>query len=316
MGSPSVSTVIPAYNKAGTIVPTIESVLHQTVREVEILVVDDGSTDDTRDRVARFGRRVRYFRQERAGVSAARNRGIQEAQGEWVAFLDGDDLWLPRKLEHQLAAIAREPHLDAVQCSVHLVNDRLQVVEARRCDPAHDTLLNFLLFRNLPGFGSTLLARKRRLEALGGFGTDLVILEDWDMACRLARTDSLKSLPEFLVLYRQHAGNRSRVVDIHVEPGFRSLERLFADSTLPQAIRAQETRIWARFYGMLAGGYLQNRQWRESLRWAWRAIRTSPQVTSYFAGMPLRRLRRTFTRRQRRSLADELSFALMSSSSP
>ena len=295
---PSVSVVIPSHNKGGTIVQAIESVLHQTIPVLEILVVDDGSSDDTADRVKRFGAPVRYIRQEQSGVSTARNRGIAEARGDWVGFLDGDDLWLPRKLERQCQALEREPHLDAVQCSVHLVNDALRVVEDRACQPAQDTLLDFLLFRNLPGLGSTLLARKRRLEALGGFGADLVILEDWDIACRLARTDSLRSLPEFLVLYRQHAGNRSRVVDIHVEPGFLSLGRLFADPALPPAIRAQEARIWARFYTMLAGGYFQQRQWKPGVSWAWRAIRTSPYVASYFAGLPARRLRRAMTVRR------------------
>lgn len=306
-----VSVVIPAYNAEATIGPTIESVLRQTVQKIEIIVVDDGSSDGTQQEVKRFGHQVRYIHQERSGVSAARNRGIGEAHGEWVAFLDGDDVWLPRKLERQLEVLSREPSLDAVQCSVHLVNDQLQVVDSRPCTPAQDTWLDFLLFRNLPGLGSTLLARKCRLEALGGFGIDLVILEDWDLACRLARTDSLRSVPEFLVLYRQHPGNRSRVVEIHEEPGFRSLGRLFADPTLPAAIRSEAARIWARFYSMLAGGYIQHGQWHRGLYWTWRALRTSPKVCPYFAGMPLRRLRRILTARRRLSLADQLSFAVL-----
>ncbi len=305
----AVSVIIPAYNKGGTIAAAIQSALRQTAAPLEVIVVDDGSHDDTQGRLTAFGERVRYVRQERGGVSSARNRGIQEARGEFVAFLDGDDLWLPRKLERQLSAIAREPGIDAVQCSVYLVSNGLKVMEARACTPAQDTLLDFLLFRNLPGFGSALLARKRRLEAIGGFGTDLVILEDWDIACRLARTNSLRSLPEFLALYRQHPGNRSRVVEIHVEPGFRSLTRLFADHALDPAIRAVEARIWARFFSMLAGGYVQNRQWRDACYWAWRAFSTSPRVGSYVAGMPLRRIQKAWTARRRISFTDELSFA-------
>lgn len=308
--TPLISVVIPAHNKGGTIEAAVESVRRQTVRDVEIIVVDDGSRDGTPERVRRLGGIVRYVQQAQAGVSAARNRGIREARAQLVAFLDGDDLWLPTKLERQLEALEREPGLDAVQCSVYLVNNQLEVVEARQCDPAQDTLLDFLLFRNLPGFGSALLARKQRLETMGGFGTDLVILEDWDIACRLARTGSLRSVPEFLALYRQHAGNRSRVVEIHVEPGFRSLGRLFADPALAPEIRRQRARIWARFYSMLAGGYAQNRQWRRAVPWGWKALRTSPRMGSYLAGLPARRLRRTLTSRQRLSFAQELSFAL------
>ena len=310
--TPLVSVIIPSHNKGRTIQASIESVLRQTVKDIDILVVDDGSEDETRKQVRAFGSRVTYLWQAQAGVSAARNHGVRASRGEYVAFLDGDDLWLAHKLERQLNVLEDEPQLDAVQCSVYLVNNQLEVVEARRCDPSRDTWLDFLLFRNLPGVGSTLLARRRRLESLGGFGEDLVILEDWDLACRFARTNSLKSLPEFLVLYRQHAGNRSRVVTIHEEPGVLSLGRLFADPLVDPAIRAQEARIWARFYGMLAGGYLQNRQWRDGLSWAWRALRTSPSVAPYMAGLPIRHLRRCVAARQSLSFAEELSFGVMS----
>lgn len=310
--APTVSVVIPAYNKGSTVMSAIESVLHQTFTDLEIIVVDDGSTDDTWKRVNEFGNHVRYIRQESAGVSAARNRGIEESRGKLVSFLDGDDLWLPRKLGVQLAAFSREPSIDAVQCSAYLVNDALQVVEARRCDPSRDSLVDFLLFRNLPALGSTLLARRDRLVALRGFATDLVILEDWDIGCRLARTGTLRSVPDFLVLYRQHSGNRSRNVVIHVEPGFQSLGRLFSDPTLDPAIRAKEPRIWARFFAMLAGGYIQNRQWGEGARWAWRAVRTSPGMIGYMAGVPIRHMRRVVASRQGISFTRELSFLVSS----
>ena len=305
MGPPLVSVIIPAYNKASTICSTVESVLKQTFQDFEIIVVDDGSMDDTKERAMAFGNRIRFFQQERGGVSAARNRGIQEARGEFVAFLDGDDLWMPRKLELQLSCLEREKGRQAVQCSVYLVNNRLHAVGSRLCTPSEDNLLDFLLFRNLPGFGSTLLARRSLISELGGFGTDLVILEDWDLACRLARSDALVSLSDFLVLYRQHPGNRSRQVEIHVEPGFRSLGRLFGDPNLPTSVRQQEGRIWARFYAMLAGGFIQNRQWKEGIRWGTKALITSPQVSSYLAGLPLRWIQRTLTSKQGISFANQ-----------
>ena len=96
---PSVSVVIPAHNAEATIGPTIESVRRQTIRDVEIIVVDDGSTDDTPAQVQRCGPAIRYLRQKQQGVSAARNYGLRESTGEFVAFLDGDDLWRAQKLE-------------------------------------------------------------------------------------------------------------------------------------------------------------------------------------------------------------------------
>jgi len=311
MRSPLVSVIIPAYNKASTIASTVESVLKQTFQNFEIIVVDDGSTDGTKEKVLSLGDRIRFFQQERGGVSAARNRGIQEARGEFVSFLDGDDLWMPRKLELQMNCLEWEKGRQAVQCSVYLVNNRLHAVGSRLCTPSEDNLLDFLLFRNLPGFGSTLLARRSLIDELGGFGTDLVILEDWDLACRLARSDALVSLPDFLVLYRQHPGNRSRKVEIHVEPGFRSLGRLFDDPNLPSSIRQQEGRIWARFYAMLAGGYVQNRQWKQGIRWGVKALIRSPRVSSYLAGLPLRWIQRTLTSQQGISFENQFPFAVL-----
>jgi GT2 family glycosyltransferase len=102
-----VSVVIPAYNRADLLEPTVRSVLAQTVPPLEILVVDDGSTDETPAVCARFPAPVRCIRQENRGLPGARNRGIEEARGDWIALCDSDDLWRPRKLEVQLAAMAR-----------------------------------------------------------------------------------------------------------------------------------------------------------------------------------------------------------------
>lgn len=310
---PTVSVAIITYNKVDTIGAAIESVLRQTYQDFEILVVDDGSTDGTADRVRAYGERVRLFEKTNGGTGSARNLGTAEARGRYVAFLDGDDLWLPQKLERQMAAFAREPDLLAVQCSAYCVDNALHVLEIRTCDPRLDSLPNVLLFRNLPAFASTVVIRRDALLTLGGFSTDLVILSDWDMACRLARRGTLRSVPDPLVLYRHYPSNQSINVEIHIESGTRSLTRFFAEPTLDLAIRAQEAGVWARFYAMLAGGYVRNRQWSHGVRWSWKALRTSPTVAPYLAGMPLRRLRKALTvsRNARRSFADTLPFAVL-----
>lgn len=306
---PTVSVVIVTYNKAATIGPAIESVLRQTHQNVEVLVVDDGSTDETAERVQAFGDRVRYLPKENGGTGSARNLGIEQAQGKYVAFLDGDDLWLPRKLEIQLAAFEREPYLLGVQCSAYCVNGKLEVLEARACHPRQDSLFDFLLFHNLPAFSSALLARRDALKDLGGFARDLAILSDWDMACRLARVGILRSVPEFLVLYRHYPGNQSRDVGIHIESGVRSLKRFYADPTLDRSLRVSEPLVWARFYAMVAGGYVRNHQWGPSLWWVWKALRTSPRVSPYILGMPIRRVRRALDSRQQISFSGDFPFA-------
>src|SRR5208283_2367398 len=102
MNDPLVSVVIPTYNCGRYICETVESALGQTYSPVEIIVVDDGSTDDTRERLTTYGDRVRYIYQQNTGPAVARNRGVQDAQGDWIAFLDADDLWLPYRLELQV----------------------------------------------------------------------------------------------------------------------------------------------------------------------------------------------------------------------
>ncbi len=293
MTPPTVSVVIVTYNKADTIVGAIESVLQQSYRDFEILVIDDGSTDETAARVRPYLDRIRYLPKPNGGTGSARNLGIAEAQGDFVAFLDGDDLWLPRKLEIQMAAFRQEPEILAVQCSAYCVDAQLkEVLEERRCAPSQDTLMDFLLFRNLPAFSSAVVIRRGVLQSIGGFGTDLVILSDWDMACRLARAGTLRSVPEILVYYRQYPNNQSRDVGIHIEPGVRSLTRFFSDPSLEPGIRSRAPQIWARFYAMLAGGYLRNREWGRAVAWTWKAIRTSPRVMPYVTGLPLRLVRR------------------------
>lgn len=288
--APTVSVVIVTYNKADTLPAAIQSVQAQTWRDLEILVVDDGSTDDTAECVRGFGTQVRYLQKENGGTGSARNLGIAEARGRFVAFLDGDDLWLPRKLALQMEAFEKEPNLIAVQCGAYCVDPSLRVIERRTCTPARDTLLDFLMFRNLPAFASCVVVRREIFERVGGFGTDLVILSDWDMCCRLSRVGTIRSLQEPLVLYRQYPNNQSRSVEIHLWSGLRSLRRFFSDPTLEPGIRRQEKQIRARFYAMLAGGYARNGRWGKASQWACRALRTSPAVAPYVAGMPLRRL--------------------------
>src|SRR5258706_6591961 len=106
-----ISVIIPTFNSAALVTAAVDSVLAQTTPPTEILVVDDGSTDDTRQRLAPYAGRLRYLHQQSKGVAAARNLGLKQATGEFVAFLDADDIWHPRKLERQLTAMTANPDI-------------------------------------------------------------------------------------------------------------------------------------------------------------------------------------------------------------
>jgi glycosyltransferase involved in cell wall biosynthesis len=292
-----VSVVIPAYNSASTVGDSVQSALQQSVDDIEIIVVDDGSTDDTAGVVQQIpDNRVRLESRPNGGAAAARNTGIEAARGGYVALLDADDLWLPKKLELQLHVLQRRTEVRAVQSGAFFVDPNLRVISERRCVPSVDALLETLRFQNMPNNMSTLVIERRMFDSMGLFDTSLEILEEWDMAIKVARHCNLVSIEEPLSLYRVHPGNRSRNLQIHIQPGLTVLDRLFADPTLPPHIRASEREIYARFFAMLSGGALKVHSWRECLVWATKALRTDPTTVGYMTALPLRRAARRMSR--------------------
>lgn len=186
--SPLVSVVIPAYNRAGTISRAVNSVLAQDYDQFEIIVVDDGSTDTTRAVVeAMTDQRLRIVTQPNAGVAAARNRGIAEARGELVAFLDSDDEWLPGKLADQVECFARgSPRLGLVYTGV----DWIAADGTRGVHTAEHRgwIYRDLLARNVvTGCGTTSMFQRTALELVGGFDPALPANEDYDLVLRVAR---------------------------------------------------------------------------------------------------------------------------------
>lgn len=297
MSEPLVSVVIPAYNAARTLTATVESALAQTVQDFEIVIVDDGSRDATLE-VARSiaDPRVRVLSQANGGAAAARNTGVRAATGEYVALLDADDLWLPHKLERQLTVLESAPGVDAVQCGALFVNDELELIDIRPCTDTGRSFVETLLFENLPAFLSALVVRRDRLIEVGMFDAGLEILEEWDMALKMARYCNMRSVEEPLVKYRVHAGNRHSNVAIHIKPGLLVLERLYADPTLPPEIKSLRAQAYGTFYRTLAGGYFNNKQYAEFARWTFKSLATDPSQIVYMSQLPLRRLQRRRSR--------------------
>jgi glycosyltransferase involved in cell wall biosynthesis len=291
--SPLVSVVIPAYDAAGTLVTTVESVFDQTIQDFEIIIVDDGSKDATVEVADGIkDPRITVISQKNGGASAARNTGIKQAKGEFVAFLDADDLWLPSKLERQLQVLNEKDDVDAVQTGAYYVNDSLEVLIVWPCVPSKDVVLETLLFQNMPGIMSTLMVRRTVFEKIGYLKTNLVILEDWELAIRLARFCNLTSIEEPLSLYRQFPGNRSRDLSIHIEPGHIVLEGLFNDPTFPDYLKRKRSLIYSTFYMMLSGGAYKVGKYAEAISWGLKSLAKRPATFAYAATTPLRRRRR------------------------
>jgi len=210
-----VSVIIPTYHGEAFVSRTILSVLEQRHVRFEVIVCDDGSTDDTLRRVAEFGDRLTVLRQANQGVAAARMHGVGAASGDYLAFLDQDDLYEPDFLARQLALLLARPELGLVYSDSWII-DRRDEIRGRRSE--------YLRYQEGRVFGSllaanfipteTMLLPRRVFEAVGGFRSEFHYLEDWDLCLRIAHRYPVGFCPEPLARYRIHGGNLS----YHKEP--------------------------------------------------------------------------------------------------
>lgn len=242
----TVSVVVPAYNAAGILPAALASLAGQAAVH-EVLVVDDGSTDDTAA-VAAEHPGVRVLRQDNAGPSAARNRGIEEATGDWIGFLDADDRWLPGKLAAQLAAADRHPE------AVLVAGDWVRSGPGQPVPvTAPDSPIGYLDLLLLNRFQtSTVLARTEVLRRLGGFDPALDGAEDWDMWLRCARTGLVLKLDAPVVVYTDSPGGYSKDLQRLYERMLVMLERERSLAPLPPRTVA---RILAWHHERFAVGF-------------------------------------------------------------
>lgn len=235
MTAPKVSIVIPAYNAASFIERTLETVALQTFRDFELLVVDDGSKDDTTAVVERFLKSRRLagaaIRQENKKIAAARNAGIRAARGEFVAFLDHDDLWRPEKLSVVMDEFRRHPEAGLVHHPCRIVTPEGRIIGATRNGPgARDMYRRLLLLGNALS-PTAVTVRRARLEEVGGFreGERYDTVEDYDLWLRLARVCEFKFIDPPLADYLLVSSGASKRVNYHHERLEALLKDHFAD---------------------------------------------------------------------------------------
>ena len=209
-----VSLIIATFNHARFLGAAIDSALAQTLGAVDVIVVDDGSTDDTPAVLARYAGRVRVLRQPNRGLAAARNAGLAAARGTYVAFLDADDVMAPTKLAAQLEMLERSPTIGWTYCDVLIetVATRTTVTASERFGYAARALDGWLFPELIHGNFIPAIApmiRRTALDAAGGFDERLTALEDWDMWLRLSLIAEARYTPAVLVTYRIRPGGMS-----------------------------------------------------------------------------------------------------------
>lgn len=222
----TVSVIIPTYNRAHTIGRAILSVLFQTYSDFELIVVHDVSKDGTEEALKKFcDSRVVYIKNEtKVGVSAARNMGIQLAKGEYIAFLDDDDEWLPTKLSKQISLLSKLPKSVAVVYTGYNVLSENGKAIGGASQTCEGHIVDELRKRNCIGATSTAMVRKEAFDNVGGFDEELAYNEDWDMWLRVARHYEFRYVSQQLVNYYVSATSLSR----NVPQKIRGIELFFS----------------------------------------------------------------------------------------
>lgn len=288
----TVSVVVPCYNYARFVGEAIESALGQTVKPLEVIVVDNGSTDNTLEVLRAFGDRIRVVAQENRGQSGARNAGFEVARGELLALLDADDVWLPQKLEKQLPYFSR-PGVGLVYGGFILADGTLKPLSTRIPKLRGRILKEFATGPGavITGGESTAVIRKECIEKLGAFDTELSISAGWDMYRRIASSYEIELVPEPLMIYRQHGNNASMRADIYEHDVELKLKKMFEDPA-SREVHSLKRSCYGRAYLAISGTYLHAGQHRLALKYLAKATRVWPEGLGYAINTPFRALGR------------------------
>ncbi len=257
---PRVNIVVPAYNAEAFIADTVRAALQQTFTDLQVTVIDDGSKDATAANAALDDHRVRVISQENRGMSRSRNRGMADADSEFVALLDADDLWHPEKLRLQLQALQDRPNHDFCFTGFDVWHGepRPDYFREPRSGRIDETLSGWIyprLILDNHALPSSVLWRRSAWDSMGGFLTDNMQTDDWEYLVRASTRHRFVRLAESFVLYRQHPVSLSRRI-----PATNTTELMRADlirrfgmssppghDVDPQALRAFQHRGWCNF---------------------------------------------------------------------
>lgn len=277
---PRVSIVIPAYNAMSYLPATLASALRQTLEDIEVIVVNDGSSDGIEEWFSRSVKdpRVTLISKSNGGQSSARNLGIRKARGEYIAFLDADDLWSPDKLQKQVKALDEDPASGLAYSWVACIDESGKLNGRVRKNYAEGWVWPDLILRNIVECGSNALVRRVCLDKVGQFDGSINGVEDLDLCLRLAHHYTFRLIPEPLVYYRQHSSNFSSSWLVMEARLTQLLERSFAAA--PSEYSYLKPKSYAAAYLSLSWKPLQSKQrnYRESERLLCTAVSYYPRV--------------------------------------
>jgi glycosyltransferase involved in cell wall biosynthesis len=258
------SVIIPTFNRAAFLREAIDSVLAQTAKDFELIVVDDGSTDHTRELVAEYGDRIRYLFQSNAGASAARNFGFHHAAGNFIAFLDSDDLWLPKKLARQMEWMAVHPNLLLCYTDEIWIRRGVRVNQKLIHAKAGGWIYPLCLPRCIIS-PSSVLMRRELFEAAGWFDEQLPVCEDYELWLRVASRFEVGFIPEPLIVKR---GGHSDQLSLREWGNDRyrvtALRKIYASGMLDEAARKLTAAMICLKCRILENGFRKRQKLNEA----------------------------------------------------
>lgn len=273
---PKVSIIIPTYNRSELLRFTLESVLAQTYPNIEIIVVDDGSIDDTAAMLKQYANHITYIQQDNQDVAAARNTGIQAASGEYLTFIDDDDLMLPKKIEQQVHVLTARPSIGLVHCGYWYIDKYGNRLETVSFLPA-GTLKELVIINQI--WSGAPLIRRQWINQVGGFDTTWATSADWDMWLRLARAGcQFTCVHEPLGGYRVLPQSMMSNVAKQEHGSFYTLDRIFADPQLPIDVLAEKAKAYGTTHLWLSWRYYGAGQWEEAQRNLTEALTLLPHL--------------------------------------
>ncbi|MEQ8381118.1 MAG: glycosyltransferase [Coleofasciculus sp. A1-SPW-01] len=278
---PKISVIIPVYNGKETIKETITSVLNQTFSDIEILVINDGSTDGTLEVVDSIqDPRLNVFSYANAGLAASRNRGFALARGDYVSFMDADDLWTPDKLEAQFKALQATPQAAVAYSWTDYIDEFGHFLYPGSHVTETGDILAKLLLNNVLENGSNALIRKQALQEVGGFDESLTAAEDWDMWLRLASRYHFVAVPSAQILYRQPVHSMSANISRQETECLKVIERHFhqAPESLQHLKRFSIANLYTYLLFKVLASPLERQKSLIAARCFWQAVRHDPTL--------------------------------------
>jgi glycosyltransferase involved in cell wall biosynthesis len=247
--NPLVSVIIPTYNSASYLPQALDSVFNQTFQDYEIIVVDDGSTDETEQVLVPYRELIKYIRKENRGPASARNVGIKHSKGDYIAFLDADDIWLPDKLQSQIGFMKKNPEIQVLftDCAIFDHQGLIMPSIKERYKVASCVTFEELLTEHFVAM-SSIIVKRSCLEEIGLFDETLIGAEDYNLYLRLARKFQFMYLDRVLVYHRKHEKSLSKCLEQMRHDELANLDKianLFPEMNIPK--RKLAAKIYLRF---------------------------------------------------------------------